>query len=125
MTTNLAPIGRFYLIECPHRDGSYMSESDHLPRGKDQTVKDGLAALRQHDEALAIFECIPNEGYMRDVSEDMARAWLAEFDGERDDVPKFIYVQLGDGEIDAHYADLAAQRAHERDLASPEYTGRI
>lgn len=74
----MQPLGRFYLIEVDHREGSFIAELDNLTRGKNLSPTDGLTELKQRDHAIAVYECIPAEGYMRDVSEDMARLWLAE-----------------------------------------------
>lgn len=116
-TNKIQPIGRFYMVEVQGREGSYMVESDNLPRGRNLSPKDGLAFLRQQDDALAVFEVIIAEGYVRDVSEDMARAWLAEFGGERDAIPAFIALHLDDDDIEAHYEDQSFWVRHERELA--------
>lgn len=123
--TQLQPVGRFYLVEVSGREGSYFVETNTLTRGKDMSAKDGLAFLQQQDDALQVFECIPNEGYMRNVSEDMARAWLDQFDGERDDLPAFIALHLSDDDLDEHYHELDMDREYRRELSSPYLTGRV
>lgn len=110
-----APIGRTYLIEVDHRDGSYFAESAHLPRGKNHTQNDAMAALADFDDAVAVWELNPSEGTMRDVSEDIARAWLSrlladpatEFDAsDATTWPAFIALHLTN--------DEAAAMAHGR-----------
>lgn len=123
----LSPIGRLYLVETAYsKGGTYFAESDLLTRGKDQPESDGFNALMQHEDALTVWELNPSEGTMRDVSEDMARKWLAESEAASwDDLPAFITDHLADYEIEEHYRALAAQRRHERELASPEAMGRV
>jgi hypothetical protein len=124
--THLQPIGRCYLFEVSHRDGSYFTESRFLPRGHDLTRADALAAARQEDDLVAVWELNPAEGGMRDISEDIALAMLAESDAADEyELSDFIRDTLSETDLAEHFSDLAAQRRHESDLASPEYTGRI
>jgi hypothetical protein len=125
-TFKTQPIGQCFLYEVAHRDGSYFTESDHLPRGKDLFLADAVAGAQQQDDLLAVWQLNPAEGGMRDISEDVARAMLAESDtAEVEDLSDFVRAHLTDGELDEHFAALAGQRAHERELASPEAMGRI
>lgn len=109
----LAPIGRTYLVEVDHRDGSYFAESDHLPRHKNQGQPDALAAVQQWDAAIAVWELNPSEGGMRDVSEDIARLWLSalladpssKFDpADASTWPAFIALHLTNDEAAAEYS---------------------
>lgn len=101
----LSPIGRFYLVECRSREALYIPETA-VRRGRDMTAAEGLDWLRRQDEPLTVFEVIPAEGYVRDVSEDMARLWLAAFDGEEEDVPAFVVEHLSIEDVQQHYTDL-------------------
>lgn len=122
----LQAIGRIFLIEVAHRDGTYFPETGILPRGKDMTEREGLEELWQHDDAVAVWEWNPGEGTSRDVSEDMAREWLNNhFDGDEEVLPGFIETHLSDDEIAEHFADREAWEDHYREISSPEMTGRI
>lgn len=121
----MMPIGRMFLIEVSHKDGAYFTESEALPRGKNLSVTDGLILLQGEDDAVAIWELNPSEGGMRDVSEDMARLWLAQFDGERGELPAFITLHLDDADIDAKFDDAQTWVDERRSLASVQATGRV
>lgn len=111
------PIGRMFLVEVSHKDGAYFTESEALPRGKNLSVTDGLILLQGEDDAIAIWELNPSEGGMRDVSEDMAHLWLAQFDGERDELPAFITLHLDEDDIADHFADRQTWVRERRSLA--------
>jgi hypothetical protein len=59
-----------------------------------QTPAEALAAVRQNRQAVLVFRCDPDVP-RRDVSEDIARAWLDElldagFNPNQDMIPAFI-----------------------------------
>lgn len=56
------PIGRMYLYEVAHRTGTYFTESEILPRGKDLSEADALAGAYQQDDLKAVWELNPAEG---------------------------------------------------------------
>jgi len=124
-TTRLAPIGRLYLIEVQGVDGPYFIESGTLPRGFEDKARDALASLMDEDKPVSVWELKPSEGTMRDVSEDMARKWLGQYEGEQDDLPDFITAHISETEIDAHFREVEADARYCRELASPEAMGRI
>lgn len=116
----LFPIGRTYLIEVDHQDGSYFAESDHLPRGKDHRETDALAALAEHDKAVAVWELNPSEGTMLDVSEDIARLWMsrmladscAAFDpADATTWPAFIALHITNDEAAAMLSEIHGRAA--------------
>lgn len=119
-------IGRCYLYEIRGDDGTYFTESDFLPRGKDLSEADALAGAYQHDDLVAVWELNPSEGGMRDISEDIAIAMLARSEAlDEYGLSRFVTEHLSDDDIAEHFADLAAQRDYECELASPEAMGRI
>lgn len=68
-----------------------------------ETTAEALAAVRQNPRAVCVFRHDP-DGPHRDVSEDIARAWLDEliaagFDAEEDTLPTFIGEHLTSAEI--------------------------
>lgn len=87
-------LGRFYLIECQSKTGSYLMECDDLPCGKDKSEADAIALLEQYDDAVAIYEASEECGYFRNVSREIADVWLdklaATFNPASDEWPKFI-----------------------------------
>ena len=71
-----------------------------------QTAAEALAAVRQNRRAVRVFRHDPDSPH-RDVSEDIARAWLAElaangFDAEADILPAFIGEHLSPAQIAGH-----------------------
>lgn len=124
----LQPIGQCYLFEVAHRNGSYIVESGHLPRGRDLTRADALAGAYQHDDLVAVWEGSEENSELRfrNISEDIARAMLAESDAADEyDLSDFIRDNLSETEIADHFADLEAWGDRDREIASPYLTGRI
>ncbi len=70
MNVHLQALGRFYLIECQNKDGSYLMECDDLPRGKDNTQADALSLLTSFEDAIAVYEVC--EGRFSYVAKEMA-----------------------------------------------------
>ena len=64
-----------------------------------ETLGEALAAVRQNERAVLVFRHDPDVP-RRDVSEDIARAWLAELEAQgldtgQDALPAFIRQHLG------------------------------
>lgn len=107
----LMPIGRMFLFEVDHKDGSYFTETGALPRGRYLSNRDGLATLEQHDDAVAVWELNPSEGSMRDVSEDFARMRLADllregWNPEEDVWPDFVSHHITNDEAMREFSEF-------------------
>ena len=124
-TNHIAPLGLFYLVESAGRAGSFITESDFLPRGKDWTEANAIALLEQSDDAEAIYEV--SEGRFRDVSADLAEVWMrklaSDFVPGRDEWPAFVQRHISPLTIEEMESDMAAldraETLHRRSYSTP------
>lgn len=119
--TALAQIGRTYFVQLPSKTNTYFAECDDLPFGKDRTEADAIALLEQHEDAEAIFEASEECGYFRNVSRQIAEAWLNKladtFNPARDEWPKFIQRHVSPLRIEEIEAEIEADiRGHARHI---------
>ncbi len=84
----------------------------------------------QHEQAALVFEYNPAEGWASDISEDIAREWMAhillhDFDGEiknGGDLPAFIVAHMTDTDLIVAQAICEAKHdaAHNRSTSRPD-----
>lgn len=115
--TALAQIGRTYLVQASFNGKTYFVECDDLPFGKDQSEADAIALLEQHEDAEAIFEASEECNYFRNVSRQIAEAWLNKlaetFDPASDTWPKFIQRHVSPSVLQDIEAEIEADlRGH-------------
>lgn len=125
MSAIMQQLGRFFLIECQSKTGSYLMECDDLPRGYDNSEETAIELLRSFDDVIAIYEVC--EGKFSDVSKHIAEVWLGNlcetYNPETDEWPDFIQrhispIKLMDIEAEAR-DDISSDREHVRSWQTP------
>jgi hypothetical protein len=98
-------IGRFFLIQSESHGGKYFEETPYLPGPPGFTRQDAMVQLAGIHDPLAIWECIPTEGYMHDISEEMARMWFdtLKWRMPQADLPPFVVEHMPSDEIVDYY----------------------
>jgi len=119
--TALAQIGRTYFVQLPSKTTTYFAECDDLPFGKDRTEADAIALLEQNEDAEAIFEASEECDYFRNVSKQIAEAWLNKladtFDPASDEWPAFVQRHISPCRLQDIEAEIEADiRGHAKHI---------